>query len=284
MVMGPTHAMSGAAASLGTIVGYTAITGMVVHPTVAIMATAVAAGAALAPDIDSGRSTVVNSFGIFGKAAHHVANSVSVAIYNITKTSKETARTDGHRTLFHTTIAAIAAGVGVSLLTLPTNIIQLFGREYTLGQLNAIILLGIFINLAFSGLLEKPIKKARKQYGPYLLMLMSFTLAAIVAFFVPHPEESNFGLTIFGSGTYAYLGLAVAFGWFVHLLGDAITKMGVPMAWPIKIRNKRWYDISLPAFMRIKADGIWNTILLVIFSIATVFLFGYLVAGYMRGV
>jgi membrane-bound metal-dependent hydrolase YbcI (DUF457 family) len=281
MVMGPTHAMSGATAALAGIAIYSA-TVAPVHPTVVIMGTVVAAGAALAPDIDSGRSTVVNSFGIFGKAFHVIANSLSVAVYNLTKTRREEAKSDGHRTLFHTTVVALIAGIITVLATLPTNIVELFGREYTLGQVNAIILMSIYINLALGGILEGPIKKARKRYGPYLLMLASLFLAGLIGVFIPQPTEETFGLNIPGlGGTYAYLGIAVAFGWFIHLLGDAITKMGVPMAWPIKVRGKRWYDVALPAFMRIRADGTFEkVILLPLLTLSTTALMVYTIIAY----
>jgi membrane-bound metal-dependent hydrolase YbcI (DUF457 family) len=281
MVMGPTHALSGATAALAGIAWYSAAVAPV-HPTVAIMGTVVAAGAALAPDIDSGRSTVVNSFGIFGRIFHIIANSLSVAVYNLTKTRREEAKSDGHRTLFHTTAVALIAGVVTFLATLPTNIVELYGREYTLGQLNAIILLSIYINLALGGLLEHQIKKARKKYGPYLLMVGSLALAALIALFIPSPEDSTFGLEIPGfGGTYAYLGIGVAFGWFIHLLGDAITKMGVPMAWPIKVRGKRWYDVALPAFMRIRADGTFEkVILLPALTLSTTVLMVYTIIAY----
>jgi len=269
MVMGPTHAMSGAAISLGAISLYT-INVAPIHPTVAVLGTVMAAGAALAPDIDSRQSTVVRSFGIFGVGLYHIANSLSVAVYNLTKTRKDEAKTNGHRTLFHTSVMAIIMGGLAALLTSPTNIITVFDHDYTLGQFNAIILMAIFLNLSFAGLLEKQIKKARRQFGPYLLMLVSLVGAFLIAMFIPQPEAGADG------NTFAYLGIAVGVGWFIHLLGDGITKMGVPMAWPVKLNGKRWYDVALPWFMRISAGGKFEyAILLPVLTIATVGLFVY---------
>jgi membrane-bound metal-dependent hydrolase YbcI (DUF457 family) len=269
MVMGPTHAMSGAAASLAVISIYTVNVGPV-HPTIAILGSVMAAGAALAPDIDSKQSTVVRSFGIFGLAAYHVANSLSVAVHNITRGRRDEMITNGHRTLFHTSVMAILMGVLVAALTTPTEIIKVAGEEYSIGQFNAVILMSIFINLSFSGLLEKRIKKARKQFGPYILMAVSLGLAALLSRFMPTPD-----------GTYAYLGLAVGFGWYMHLLGDAITKMGVPLAWPIKVRGKRWYDVSLPSFMRISAGGKFEYVfLLPALTLITIGLFIYNIVLY----
>lgn len=271
MVMGPTHAMSGAAASLAAISVYTATVGPV-HPTVAIIGGIMASGATLAPDIDSKQSTVVRSFGILGLLGYHIANSLGVAVQTATRTRYDNKITNGHRTFFHTTIMAILMGAAVAALTAPTNLITVFGQEYSLGQFNAIILLSVFLNLCLAGLLEKQIKKARKRYGPYVLMAGSLAGAAIMSQFMPNPEGV----------TYAYLGIAVAFGWFIHLLGDAITKMGVPMAFPVKLHGKRWYDISLPTFMRISAGGAFEKIFLLPFlTLVTVLLFVYNILVYL---
>lgn len=268
--MGPTHAMSGAAASLAAISTYTAFVGPV-HPTVAIIGTVMAAGATLGPDIDSRQSTVVRSFGIFGVVGYHIANSLGVAVHNATRTRYDGRIENGHRTFFHTTVMAILMGALVAFATAPTNIIHVFGKEYELGQFNAIILLSIFLNLCLSGIFEKQIKKARRQFGPYVLMAASLIGAAIMSQFLPKPET-----------TYSYLGIAVAFGWFIHLLGDAITKMGVPMAFPVKLSGKRWYDISLPSFMRISAGGTFEkVILLPLLTIVTVVLFMYNILVYL---
>jgi len=270
MVMGPTHAMSGAAAALAAITVYNAtIAPEPLHPTVAVLGTVMAAGAALAPDIDSRSSTVVRSFGIFGVIGYHIANSIGVTVHTASRTRYDSHVENGHRTFFHTTFLALLMGGIVALLTAPTNVIEVFGKEYGLGQFNAIILMGIFLNLSLAGIFEKQIKKARRTFGPYILMAFSFLAAVGIASVMPEA-------TIAGAGTYAWLGIAVGFGWFIHLLGDAITKMGVPMAWPIKIRGHRWWDVSLPAFMRISAGGTFEyVILLPLFTLATVGLLAY---------
>jgi len=269
MVMGPTHAMSGAAAALAGIAIYTNTVGPV-EPTLAATFTIMAAGAALAPDIDSGGSTVVRSFGIFGNLAHHVANSASVAVYNLTSTRKDGTISNGHRTLFHTTVMAIIMGGLVALATASTKTVDLWGENYSWGQINAVILMSVFLNLGLAGLLEKRIKRARKQFGPYLLMLGSIAGAVIMAYIMPPAD-----------GSYAFLGFAVGFGWYMHLLGDAITKMGVPMAWPIKIAGRRWYDIATPSFMRITAGEKFEMkILLPIITGITILLLTYNVLVY----
>lgn len=264
MVMGPTHAMSSAALTLGAITAFN-ITVAPISPTIAVIGTIMASGAALAPDIDSRQATVVRAFGVFGLAAHYLVNGLSVAVHTATRTRYDSVITNGHRTFFHTTFMAVLMGGLIALAVAPTNKVTIFGEELPLGHVIAIILMSIFLNLALSGLLEKQIKKFRKASGPYLLMLVSLGISAGIAFTLPDPD-----------GTYAYLGIAVAFGWFAHILGDAITKMGVPMAWPLKISGKRWYDVALPSFLRISAGGKFEyVILLPLCTLATVILIAY---------
>lgn len=261
MVMGPTHAMSGAFLALAGTATYSIMV-QPVNPLITTLVTVMAAGAALAPDWDSSQSTAVRSFGIFGKGMYHIFNAVGVTVHSLTRKRRDEPVTNGHRTFFHTTFMAITMGVITSLLTSIQTKVDIFGTETTWGVLNAIILMGIFLNLALSGLFEKQIKKARRMVGSYVLMAFSFACAFGVSFLIP-PDQTN----------YAFLGIAVGAGWFFHLLGDAITKAGVPLAWPIPIHGKRWWDVSLPSFMRIKAGGKFEYAVLVpFFTIGTILL------------
>lgn len=275
--MGPTHSLSGAFFGLAAIAGLNAfVLPEPIHPTIAILGTAVFAGAALAPDIDSYSSTVVRSFGIFGRVGYWLANGVGLGVYNATKTRYDGNIENGHRTFFHTAFMAIIMGLIVAALTAPTNIITVLGKDFTLGQFNAIIILGIFLNLMFAGIFEKQIKKARKAFGPYLLMLVSILIAFGVAMYIPGADGAETGF-----GSYSWLGIAVGIGWFIHLLGDLITKMGISMFWPLKIRGKRWYDVSLPTFMRISAGGAFEkSILFPFLLVGTVVLFGWNIFQY----
>lgn len=270
MVMGPTHAMSGAAGWLaGTAVAGAAIGGFQSGSLpVLLMGTMVTAGAALAPDIDSHSSTVVNSFGVIGKGAHHAANGASVSVYNATRSRYDKPRTNGHRTLFHTGVVAIGAGLLTSFLGSISATVDIMGKTFTWGQVFSLVIMFIFTHLALAGLFEKQVKSARKKYGPYLMMLASAVLTLITAKFLP---ENN---------TYGWLGLAVGLGWFIHLLGDAITKMGVPVVFPIKIKGKRWWDVTLPSMLRITAGGKFEkVILLPALTVATAVLLFFAIPG-----
>jgi LexA-binding, inner membrane-associated putative hydrolase len=268
MVMGPTHAMSGA---LGWLAG-TAVLGATYSafqshslPVIA-MGTLITAGAALAPDIDSHSSTIVNSFGAAGKVTHKGVNALSVTVYNATATRRDKPRENGHRTLFHTTFMAILAGLATAFLTSLSGTVEIFDKTFAWGQISALAIMFIFTHLALAGLFEKQIKKGRRKYGPYVMMLVSLAVTLTTATLLPEND------------TYGWLGLAVGLGWFIHLLGDAITKMGVPLLFPFTWHKKRWWDVTLPSFLRITAGGTFEkVILLPVLTIATVLYLLYVI-------
>lgn len=260
MVMGPTHAMSGAAVWLTATALGTSIIGME-NPSVAVifLGTAVIAGAALFPDLDSNSATAVRSFGVFGTLMHQIVDGVSVLVYNLTRTKYDGAKTNGHRTLMHTAAMAIAVGALVSGLSSFTTEISIFGKTFALGQLFSLFTMFVMLHLGIAGLFEKQVKKMRKSYGVYSMMLASLLLTSTVAIFLPAGD------------TLPWLGLCVSAGMLMHCLGDAITKMGVPLLWPLKIRGKRWWDITLPALLRIRAGGTFEyAVLLPVLTLVTI--------------
>lgn len=264
-MMGPSHAMSGAAAWLGfsavasTQFGLTEFT----EPTSLVLGTVVAAGAALAPDIDSHGSTVVRSFGIFGRLFYMIANSLSVLTANLIRTGKDEVKENGHRTLFHTLLFAVLAGFLTTLAVSQTREVVILDETYSLGTVFALIILGTFLHLGLGGLFVKPAAKARSQFGPYLMMLITAGITLAVAWFLGEMGETT--------ATYPWLGIAVGFGWFIHLLGDMITKMGVPIMWPLPWKGRLWWNFATPTFMRITAGGtIENVIIFPVLIIATI--------------
>lgn len=260
MVMGPTHAMSGAAVWLTATALGTSLIGMA-EPSLAVvfLGTAVIAGAALFPDFDSHSATAVRSFGVFGSVMHQIVDGVSVLVYNLTRTKYDGSRENGHRTLMHTAVMAILVGMLVSgLSSIPTSV-DIFGKTFAAGQLFSLFTMFIMLHLGIAGLFEKQVKKMRKSLGVYTMMLISFAFTATVGVFMPEDD------------TLPWLGLCVTAGMLMHCFGDAITKMGVPLLWPLKIKGKRWWDITLPAFMRIRAGGTFEyAILLPVLTLITV--------------
>lgn len=246
-MMGRAHSLSGAGLWLAGSATYTLATGVHLHPTIVIMGTALVAGAALAPDLDSYSATVTRSFGIFGRILYHLTNFISLFIYRLTKTQRDADLDNGHRTFTHTAVSALLAGVGVwAATTLVPGTTELMGKPYANTDLISLGLMAFFLHLGLAGLFSKQIKKAKGIIGPYALMAVSVVITAITGFFLPTGDDGLNGY---------FFPLAVTAGLLIHILGDLITLKGVPFVWPLKVIGKRWYDVALPSPFRIKAGG-----------------------------
>lgn len=258
-MMGKSHAMSASAVALTTAAfGWGPIDAATTSISVVALYTVVMVGGSLWPDWDSHGSTVVRSFGIFGKLTHQFLNAIGLLIYNITKTRHDSPKEGGHRTFFHTPVAALLTGVTISALSSIGGSVEIFGKERTIGQIFSLIILWLFLHVGLAGVFEKSIKKARKKLGVYTIMIGSIIGTLVIGYFLPENEN------------YWWLGVAATGGILIHILGDMITKMGIPMMWPIKFKGKRWYDVSLPSFMRISAGGWFEQVVLFpIFSVVT---------------
>ncbi|AZI65515.1 MULTISPECIES: metal-dependent hydrolase [Rhodococcus] len=239
MVMGPTHAMSGAATGLAIAAvlppewgGPTSIPG-------AFIFAGITAGAALLPDLDSPQATIARSFGPLSQAVAHVVERISLAFHSLTSTKRDDNRENGHRTTTHTLGFAVLAGLAV------TALVTAFGKPATIG------VLFLMLGLAIRGLFPQWVKKND------WLAVTGAAAGLSVLTWVAAPESVS-GVA---------LGAAVTVGVITHLLGDAGTKMGVPMLAPfVKINGKRWWDVAPPAAVRIKASGPADKILLGAFT------------------
>lgn len=257
-MMGPSHALSGAAFWLTGVGIYSTVTDTPVSIPIAIMGTAIAAGAAIAPDLDSYSSTAVKSFGIFGRILYYIVNALSLFVYNLTRARGDEHKDNGHRTLMHTGVMGVVSGGLVALATLAVGKLTVFGHEYTWGQFFGLIIMGIFLNFAFLGLFGK-MRSMGKKFGPYVMLAISILITFVVGAFIPEANSS-----------YSWLGIAVGAGWFIHLWGDSITKMGIPLLWPIKIHGKRWYNMGSPQFLRFTAgSAIEEKLMVPLFGVMT---------------
>lgn len=227
MVMGPTHAMSGAAAWLAGAPAVTALLGRPASTTEELfVGAAVCAGCCLLPDIDSPQSTVSRSFGILSQALSHVVNSLCAGLRNLTATRADGTISDGHRTVTHTAVFAIAAGVAVS------SLVAAFGEPAT------IAVLFLTLGLAIRGLMGDWAKK-QGWIGVTLVSLVGAGLATVVL----------------DDGRLWWLGAAVTVGIVLHTLGDALTKEGSPLLAPLRIRGKGWWEFST-GLLSFRAGGV----------------------------
>lgn len=242
MVMGPTHATSGAAVGLAVAQALPAQWGGVTTPHEAFLYAGLAAGAALLPDLDSPQATVSRSFGFLSQGLAHVVENTCQLLVNLTKTDLDDYCGNGHRTATHTVWFALLCGIIAAAL------ISGFGKPAAVG------LLFLLIGLAIRGLLPEWSKK-----NDWLAITgLSAALALGAWHFVPTVASG------------VVMGSALTVGVLTHLAGDFITKSGIPALAPIvPVNGHRWWDFGLPGPLRISASGFADQVLLGVFSVLT---------------
>lgn len=219
--MGSTHASTGAAAWLGGC----AAAALLGHPPgvyeVAV-GTPLAAFGAMWPDIDCPSSSVARSLGWPTELAARVVAALGRRVHADTRLPGERRDEDGHRTITHTVLfcALSFAGFGV------------------LGVHGAWLAVMAVTALAAG--------TALRAIGVRGMTRLSLT-AAVVAAAWWWPAPSGW-----------WLGWAIGSGSLVHVLGDRQTNTGVPLAWPIKIRGRRWYKFRAARWVRFETGAEGN--------------------------
>ncbi|MBO4208022.1 metal-dependent hydrolase [Micromonospora echinofusca] len=234
-MMGPSHALSGAAAWLAGSWALEQFADYHQSPLAIAVGTAVCAGGALFPDLDlsgkvtrnQGGATVARTFGVFSLFIAEVIEKLSLGVYHATKLSKDPHRNNGHRTLTHTIPFTVLVGWGTTALCA------------TYGKWAVIGILFFMIGLALRGLFDDWAKRA----GWVIVTLVSLAAAWFTFLNLP------------GDRGYPLIGLAVGVGCFVHILGDLMTRAGVPILWPIPIRRRMWTMIGMPNSIALKTGS-----------------------------
>jgi membrane-bound metal-dependent hydrolase YbcI (DUF457 family) len=235
MVMGPTHAVSGAATWLAGC--WVAGHWWAYHPGPVQLGVgaAVCAGSALLPDLDlSGRvtrnkggATVAHTFGVVSLFVAECVEKISLGVYKLTRMPRDPVRHNGHRTLTHTWAFNLGLGVGIGWLC------TRYGRWAVLA------VLFVAFGLAIRGLLAEWAKKR----GWLLTTLLSAAAAAV-----------GYAMLPAGRG-YPMIGAAVAAGGIVHTFGDMITREGCPVLWPLPTGRKMWREFGVPDALAVEVGG-----------------------------
>lgn len=234
-MMGPSHALSGAAVWLAGSWALDKFAGYEQSPLAIAVGTAVCAGGALFPDLDlsgkvtrnKGGATIARTFGVASLFVAEVIEKLSLGVYHATRLSDDPDRENGHRTLTHTLPFAALVGWGT------TTLCTAFGKWAVIG------ILFLMIGLALRGLFDEWAKRA----GWVLVTLISAGAAYYTYLELP------------GDRGYPMLGLAVGVGCVVHILGDLITSAGVPLLWPIPTGKRMWRMIGMPDVLAVKVGG-----------------------------
>jgi membrane-bound metal-dependent hydrolase YbcI (DUF457 family) len=241
-MMGPSHALSGAAIWLA---GSWTLDYFDVYQQTALqiaVGTAVCAGGALLPDLDmSGRvtsgkggATVANTFGRLSLFLAEVIEKFSLLVYTATRGKRDPHREHGHRTLTH---------------TLPFTVLIGWLTTWACWQGGKWAVVGIvffMLGLGLRGLFHRWAERA----GWVLITILSAAAAYGTYLYLP----ANRG--------YPMLGVAAGVGCFVHLLGDIITSAGVPILWPMPTGRRMWRMIGVPNALAVSVGGKVETIVL----------------------
>ncbi|MFX0592203.1 metal-dependent hydrolase [Melissospora conviva] len=241
-MMGPSHALSGAAVWLAGSFAVEQFTDYEQSALAIAVGTAVCAGGALFPDLDlsgkvtknEGGATVARTFGVFSLFIAEVVEKVSLGVYTATRLSKDPVRRNGHRTLTHTIPFTLLVGWGT------TSLCNAYGKWAV------IPILFFMIGLALRGLFDEWAKRA----GWVWVTVISLGAAWLTYLNLP------------GNQSYPMIGLAVGVGSFVHILGDMITRAGVPILWPIPIKRRMWTMVGLPKSIAIKTGSKAETVVM----------------------
>ncbi|WP_229399959.1 metal-dependent hydrolase [Micromonospora okii] len=225
-MMGPSHALSGAAVWLAGSWAFEHFADLHQSPLELAVGTAVCAGGALFPDLDlsgkvtrnQGGATVARTFGVVSLFVAEVVEKLCLGVYYATKLSKDPRRNNGHRTLTHTIPFTVLVGWGT------TELCAAYGKWAVVG------ILFFMFGLALRGLFDRWAERAG-----WVIVTLTSAAAAWYTF-----------ANLPGDQGYPLIGLAVGVGCFVHILGDMITRAGVPILWPIPIKRRMWTMVGLP--------------------------------------
>lgn len=234
-MMGPSHALSGAAAWLTGSLALAEFANYHQTPVALAVGTAMCAGGALLPDLDmsgkvtknEGGATIAHTFGVVSLFLAECIEKLSLGIYNVTRMRKDPELHNGHRTFTHTLPFNIGVGIGVFELCLH------YGKPAVIG------VLFFTFAMALRGLFQKWSKRAG---------WVVVTLVAAGAAFGAYTQMA-------GGRGYPMLGVALGVGGFVHLLGDMITSRGCPVLWPIPTGRRMWRNIGIPNSIAVEVGG-----------------------------
>jgi membrane-bound metal-dependent hydrolase YbcI (DUF457 family) len=201
-----------------------------------IAAAILTAGAALLPDLDHPSATAARTFGPVTKYIARRVDRVGYWTWERTHTRYDRRPRDGHRTITHTTVFAVLAGV-------------IFGAVAIAGMWAILAELLVLTSLAVRGLAargshELRVSRKRRRKRRFRVTMASVTavgasLAALIYTLDPALDP-------------LLAGECVALGCWVHCLGDSLTLYGCPWLWPLKIKGQRWYLIGTPRPMRFR--------------------------------
>ncbi len=238
MVMGPTHAMSGAAAGAAVAVATAYATGVPVDTGSTVVLAGVTAGAAVLPDLDHPSGTAARTLGPVSRLLAVFVNRASSMLAEATGARGR--RVGGHRTVTHTLLFAVV------LAAVTWCAVDLGDRGVTVGVFAALVLLA----------LHSLVRPVVRRWGSPGAVVLAVGLTLLVLRDSPAMLSPSVMAT------------AVGVGCVVHCAGDAVSRSGVPFFAPfIAVGGDRWGAVHLlPGPLRIRAAGFGDTVVMALFT------------------
>lgn len=286
-MLGRSHALSGAVVWLAG----SAAAAMVAPPDPVVVAVGgvVSAGSALLPDMDHPSSHAARTLGPVSRAAARTIAWVCARVHAATRircrvdcdrvgcrTCPDRVDQDGHRTLAHTAPACLLLGAVTA------------GAGWWWGRLAAVVIVAVTAGLATRALLPRQhqrtigavvtdlVSPARIRRGPFGRHLatgwrrrLGRTAPAVGVLAVS--IAAGTAVWYLPTRAWWWLGLPVAVGSTVHLLGDACTNSGCPILWPARIRGRRWYPVGTPRQIRFDTGSTAETVVFWVIAAAGAF-------------
>lgn len=246
--MGVTHALSVLGAALMIIAFAPDFVSKVLatnSSAILVMFVLASIGAGNLPDLDNTQSRAKNDLGPFGAVLSGIFRTTSTILQTTVRTKRDNPDPNPHRGAWHTIPAAVGLGLLVWFGTkIPGEVSVPFFGEMTWGAIFGVFIAFVLTHLTLSTLAKKSLDKIRKSnaVGELIAVFVSLITTLIILKFIPVGAD------------FWWLGVAVAFGMTIHILGDCFTTAGAPVFFPLSalIWGKFWWTTR---FLPIKAGG-----------------------------
>jgi membrane-bound metal-dependent hydrolase YbcI (DUF457 family) len=205
-----------------------------------------------------------------GTALSYFFRGSSRFLQTVIRTKRDDPTPNPHRGAWHTIPAALLLGGLTFWGTGNAHVVSLpVINEITVGKIFALFITFLMVHMAMSGLAKDFMKKIKKTALIGETLSFAVSLALTAAIFINLPAGLD----------YRWLGVSVAFGVIIHILGDSMTTAGVPLLFPLSalIKGKFWWTTR---FTTMKAGGeleklIFGFFLVVSIVFAVLILIGY---------
>ena len=160
------------------------------------------------------------------RAAARLVSRSCRRVHSATNCMDDVPARDGHRTLTRTILFSPLAGLVTGLLC------------WAGGTTISLVVLFAMVGLGLRGTVGRSLRRIVLGTS-----IASTGITGAVAWGTP------------AGANWWWLGLAVGSGVLAHTLGDALTRSGCLLLWPVPVGGQRWRRIGIPQRWRIRTGG-----------------------------